>query len=459
MSFDGEENRRKGLVGTDLPALFFRNREMRIQAANRASEIYSKIVSSIGFLPTLITIAHALLAVGLLTVDTEKPTAFLIEHMPGLVVKDGDTARVLLSTIVGGMVSLTVFSFTMVMSQLNRAASSYSPRLLPGLISTRSHQIVLGVYLGTITFALFVLINIEPSDDKYTLPGLAVLVAIAMVLGCLGVFIYFIHSISRSIQVGNILKSIAVSASNRLEAISENKSRQKGLGQKFEVGKHEIHSPHSGYLCQCSIDSLKKISEENDLQIAITAYQGEFILVNAVVAQTDREVEDELKDEILSCLLLDGDELVERNYVLGFKQINEIAIRAMSPGINDPGTTLSALDHLASLLRIRMQFDDREIYEDSNGTPCLSIAVLSFPDLLYSLFAPLRNYCRHDVIVVLRLVRMLKYLHSQPSQLDSHREAIETELVQLKNGALKAIDNPADREKVESESEYPGRRH
>ncbi|MDF1824076.1 MAG: DUF2254 domain-containing protein [Verrucomicrobiales bacterium] len=422
---------------------------MPIRLLNFLRGVYFRTISSIGFWPTLISGLLAAAAILLLSSNTDKPTAFLLEKLPGLMIKDGDTARVLLSTIVAGMVSLTVFSFTMVMSQLNRAASEYSPRLLPGLISTRRHQVVLGLFLGTITFCLFVLINIEPSDDKYTLPGLAVLIGVILALSSLGVFIYFLHSISRSIQVTHILRTVATKTEKRLNQLSNSEARQGSAVPHREIGEVELVAERSGFLCGCNEKSLLAIADEHDLHIEVIAIQGEIILEKSIPVRINREVEEEIRKEILSCLYLDDEERVESNYILGFKQIAEVGIRAMSPGTNDPGTALIAIDHLTRLLTFRMKFDDREDYQSDGRKGSVAIAVVTFPTLLYYLHAPFRTYCKHDVIIVLKLLQMLSHLLSQPQGIEEHTEAICREINSLLDDCRQEIKSPADLERID----------
>src|SRR5690606_4683034 len=105
-----------------------------------------------------------------------------------------------------------------------QASSNFSPRVLPGLISNRNHQFVLGIYLATILYNTFTLVGINPQEnDKYQLPGFSVLIGIILTVICLGAFLYFIHSISQSIQVNNILDSIYKKAKKRLEYLLEDR--------------------------------------------------------------------------------------------------------------------------------------------------------------------------------------------------------------------------------------------
>jgi len=171
---------------------------------SRVQSIYLSIISSIAFYPALLSIFFFLLSLVMLSLETSEITNFLIDRANFLVISDADTARSILGTLIGGILSLMVFSFSMVMILLNQASSNFSPRLLPGLISDKSNQLVLGIYLGTIIYNIIVLISIVSDSDKYTINGLSILIGIVLGVVCLVMFVYFIHSISIGIQINNI---------------------------------------------------------------------------------------------------------------------------------------------------------------------------------------------------------------------------------------------------------------
>ncbi|NNE93904.1 MAG: DUF2254 domain-containing protein [Verrucomicrobiales bacterium] len=417
---------------------------MIVKLFNRITAFYLKVVSSLGFWPTIITVAYAVAAGLLVWLDTDKITTALLESFPALVIKDGDTARVILSTVVGGLVSLTVFSFTMVMAQLNRAATSYSPRLLPGLISTKSHQVVLGTFLGGITFCLIVLITIEPSDDSYELPGLAILIAVGLSIGCLGTFVYFIHSISQAIQVTNILQRVANDTADRLRELSERDERNQHKEKPDFETAQVIKSSETGYFQGCNSSALASIAKQNDLVLEVVPLHGEFVLENTQLVRLSKEVDDETAGEMKSCFRFSGSAFVRDNYVLGFKQITEIAVRAMSPGTNDPGTALTAIDHLTHLIFLRSKFDDEEIHFDDDSEPRAIIAAVSFSELMYPLLASLRQYCKHDIVIVQKLLQMFDYLFQQPIETESHRETLKREVDTLISDARDSIESEAD---------------
>ena len=177
----------------------------------------------------------------------------LIETIPQLVLEDGDTALTVLSACIGGLISMMVFSFSMVMLLLSQASSNFSPRLLPGLISDKTHQVILGTYLATILYNIFTLFSIEPNDEKYTLPGLSILLGIILTIFCLCLFIYFIHNISQSIQINNILDSIFEKSRKRLTILlDDEKEKDKETVESFPSSEnwYEYTTKESGYLAK-----------------------------------------------------------------------------------------------------------------------------------------------------------------------------------------------------------------
>src|SRR5690606_23665036 len=151
------------------------------------------------------------------------------------------------SAIITGLISMMVFSFSMVMLLLSQASSNYSPRLLPGLISDKSHQIILGIYLGTILYCIFILFSIQPTGDKYQIPGFSVLLGIVFTVACIYAFIYFIHNISENIQISKILDRIFLTAQTNLTALIEEENEGKVPFPETKEWK-KYYTEECGYL-------------------------------------------------------------------------------------------------------------------------------------------------------------------------------------------------------------------
>ncbi|HAV55815.1 MAG TPA: DUF2254 domain-containing protein [Aequorivita sp.] len=408
----------------------------------RIFDFFNTVESKIAFYPTLFAFSGFLVALLMMYLEQHGISRRIMDVLPQLMVEDGDTALTVLSACLGGLISLMVFSFSMVMLLLSQASNNYSPRLLPGLISDKRHQLILGIYLATILYNIFTLFSIEPSEDKYTLPGFSVLLGIAFTIICLVAFIYFIHNISQSIQISNILDTIFEAAELRLQKLI---SSEEGQTKDFSdtTNWHEYKTGRSGYFQNISINNILRICDDEKTKMYITVPKGLFVLKNSVFLKSEKPLDEKVVSAIISNISFARGELVEDNYVLAFKQITEIAVKAMSPGINDPGTAINAIDYLTDLFALRMQKKDNGIIIHKEKAT-LRIAVVTFEELMYNVMASLRTYCKHDPIMVEKLLWMLMYLQQQPAAEDNYILAIKKEMETLVSQAKNSFDSNKD---------------
>lgn len=419
------------------------------------------ITTNIGFYPTLFAVGGLFMGFAMLYAESRGISSFLIEHVPQLVINDADTARTLLSTFIGGIISLMVFSFSMVMLLLNQASNNYSPRILPGLISNKKHQYVLGYYIAVLIYCILILLSVEPTDDKYQLPGFSVILGIVMSMLVLALFIYFIHSISEAIQINRIVENIFTKAKLRLDRLIQNTGDQDSEID-FPEGKDwfEIRIDETGYLQTIAIDTLKEICRENDFKLRMMQPKGSFILKNIPIARCSKELDEETKNYVLSCFAFSRSEIVEHNYILGFKQLTEIALKAMSPGINDPGTAITCIDYLTELFALRLKKEDFSYIHNEEDEAIICLRTIDFKELLYFVFVSLRSYCKHDVIMLHKMLTSLYFLLQTESVIKHSKEIIIDEVNLILEDAKANISNPTDlrgifavREKIASQND------
>lgn len=402
---------------------------------------FYKVTRSIAFLPSIISSGFLLLAFVSLYYENGT-TEFLKEYLPTLIINNADTARSILSTLIGSILSLTVFSFSMVMLLLNQASSDFSPRLLPGLISNKNNQLVLGIFLGTIIYNIIVLISILPSGESYIMNGFSILVGIIMGVISLAFFVFFIHSISNDIQIDNILKSIFDKTVLSLKLELEERNHSSAIHTELE-NINLIKSNKASYFDGVKINELKEFADKYKTDILIKPYKGEYLLPNTVLAYTSKKIDKEASAKLENCLSFSPNQKLQDNYILGIKQIMETGIKSMSPGINDPGTAILTIDYITELLALRMQFADF-IHLETNSQQQIRINNLSFKGLLYQTLAPFRTYCSHDIIVINKLLNMLNYLLDQDSAEENYYDLLHKEKEAIFNDAKENIKNSED---------------
>jgi len=408
----------------------------------RFLENFKGLQNKIAFYPTVFALFGIHFAFFMMYLESKGISKYLLEHAAFLVVQNGNTALVILSAFISGLISMIVFSFSMVMLLLSQASSNYSPRLLPGLISDKTHQIILGIYLATILYCILILFSIQPTGDQYQIPGFSVLLGILGTIISISAFIYFIHTISQSIQINHILDRVFKSAKNLLETLIEKESETNPV---FPSTKDwfEYHTERSGYFQDISTSLLLDICVKKDIKLRILPVKGLFILNGTPLFKSNKKLEDETVKEIIAGLDFSRSELVKDNYVLAFKQITEIIIKAMSPGINDPGTAINGIDYLTQLFALRLNKKDISIISHENKA-CIKFSTLKFEELLYIVMASIRTYCKHDIVLIQKLLLMFKYLRTQKMIKQSYLDSIDTEVKTLLDDVKQAITNQRD---------------
>lgn len=266
---------------------------------SKAKSALQRITSSIAFYPSAILLGHLVLAFVLINTDQYDIMQEAGDYLKFVLINDANTARSILSVTIGGLISLMVFSFSMVMIIVNQASSNYSPRLIPGLISEKGNQIVLGFYLGTIVFNLFVLMSILPTDQQEINHGIAIQVGTLLSIFCLALFIYFIHTISTTIQISHILEQIIKSSKQRLEVIIEDQVTY-DAGPELEDNYNSILCEAGGYYQGIVSSRFVELANEWQSHLFIHPFKGQHILKGEPLISYHADLGDEQVEELLS---------------------------------------------------------------------------------------------------------------------------------------------------------------
>ncbi len=369
--------------------------------------ILRNVVTSIAFLPALISLLFFLFSVAVIYLELSFPGngTPLGENVQVLLVKGNDNARQVLGTLIGGVISLTVFSFSMVMVLLNQATSNFTPRIIPGLLTDKRNQFVLGFYIGTIIYCLIIILNVRPGEEHQDTPKFGVLLAMLFGIACLFLFIYFIHLISRKLQIDVI---IASAARHSVAAIRKGKREQGAAGRLPDTtGWYPLCSGEAGYLSEVNEGRLDKICRRHRLQIQMLHAPGVFLSETDAVCKLSHDPGDNprLRNKVLSCLNFSNEPYGKESYLYGMNQISEVAVKALSPGINDPGSAGIALDYLGHVFGVLLREAPGRITPQAPGEPAGLIPKKhSLAELLFLFIQPVGYYGRQDAKVHAKLL-------------------------------------------------------
>ncbi len=369
-------------------------------------KVYGKIIHSIAFYPVLISSTFLILALATLYFETRELADLLKESLPSLYIQHTETARTILSTVIGGILSLTVFSFSMVMVVLNQASSSYSPRLLPGLISDKKHQIILGIYTGTLLYCLLILTSLGSYNSSEDSVGFSTMLGAIFGIVCVALFVYFIHNISVVIQIDHIIDKITDRSNQFLDKRLSCEEEIESMRDEWKV----IYSTVSGYYSHFDSDLLPEPLKKQKNSIEIIPFHDEHIWEGDPLFKVKHRMTSEEIKQIELCFNLTNDRHQGDSYTGGMIKLMEIAVKAMSPGINDPGTAIDVITRLGLLIRKVLKIPPSSICQKDQLNLKIIQTNIAVNELFQIIVQPIRHYSRHDCSVLLELAKALLFV-------------------------------------------------
>lgn len=427
-------------------------------STNKLTRFYLGVISSVAFYPTLIAFGLFLLSILTLYIDERTPSRIFGNEIPIKNILAPDSVRSLLGAIAGGMISLMVFSFSMVMVILSQTSSNYSPRLLPNLIEKKHYQIVLGIYLGTIAYTFVILSSIQSLMYTFGVPTLSVTINAFLSLICLGLFISFINSISQIIQIGNIINDLHKSTTKGIE---------EEISKEVHIPSHQLpdmerwsvtYSPLSGYLDNIDHASLLKVVCKLDITLKVCVPLGQFVNHRDPILLSSRPISEEERNALFQKMVFRHQENVSLNYIYGFKQLTEIATKALSPGVNDPGTAIQALDRLTDLFVIRMKISGFKINTDKEENLRVIYEPVHFQDLLYFTLGTIINYADNDLPVNHKLIQALEAI-ARNDEKEQHTDIILSMLDDLVTHFMRKFITNSDKRSLSIQTEHAIKRY
>ncbi|GAA4106857.1 DUF2254 domain-containing protein [Aquimarina addita] len=410
-------------------------------------KVQSKVFYSIAFYPVLLSSAFFIVALLLLYAENLEFVTIFKKKVPYLLIQNHETARTILSTLFGSILSLTVFSFTMVMVVLSQASSNFSPRLLPGLVSNKKHQIILGFYIGTLTFTMMVLISLGAYGSDSNAVSFSVMVASIFGLFCIGLFVYFIHSISQAIQIHNIIDRIY---NNSKKLLNEEIKEQQNSKETLNVVENEnqywklLKSHKTGYYRSFDHSLLQESIKKKSNILEVLPYADQHVWKGSPILKIKEPISNEEMEELALCFYILSNRHEDDSGVGGMIKLTEVAVKALSPGINDPGTAINAISKIGQLLHKSLQIKPKTHIRVSGFDIEIIYNKISPEELMRIIIQPIREYAKSDSEVTYDLLDMLLYLQRSNEIIIEYRNAITEEIENLCNDLKENITNNID---------------
>lgn len=398
-----------------------------------------RIRESFWFLPGVLCALAVVLAETLIVVDRRVddlsigPFAVLVNQIGAAGSRD------VLGAIAGSMLTVAATTFSITIAVLTLASSTYGPRLVRNFMADRGNQFVLGVYVATFLYSLLVLRSIRELDGQGEtfVPHLAVNVAVLLALLSIGVLVYFINHITDSVQVWTLARQVRtelVAAVDRLypEEIGRAPEEVQDVPDRMGAESVAVLADDTGYV-QSLKPRLLEVAEQHDVVVSLRVRPGSHVIDGthlAVLWPPDR-ADVELHREIRATIEIGQARAPHQDVEFAVMILEEMAVRALSPGTNDPYTALNALDDLAAgLTRLAGRTMPSPYRYDEQGGLRVIAPHVSFTDLLNQVFDAMRIYAIEHPTVLRRTLELAEQVGAASRTpvvrdlLDAHVSAI-----------------------------------
>jgi uncharacterized membrane protein len=411
-------------------------------------------------IPVLMTLAAIALSFALVTLDEAVRDPALAQV--GWIWHGGpEGARALLSTVASSMITVAGVVFSVTIVALSLASSQFGPRLLRNFMRDTGNQIVLGTFIATFVYCLLVLRTVRGVATQEFVPSIAITGGVALALVSLGVLIYFIHHVSASIQVTHL---ITVVSRDLLAAIDRLFPETLGHGARdaprppnvppFEdLGReaHPVRAAQGGYVQAIDSDGLMQLAAAHDLMLHVTHRPGHFVVRGTalVTVWCQGGVDEGVAEGVQEAFILGAERTLTQDVEFAVDQLVEVAVRALSPGVNDPFTAMTCIDRLGeALCRLAERVLPSPDRSDEHGTLRVLADPVTFAGLADAAFTQIRQYGRSSAAVTIRLLETLAVVAARTSRPED-RAALHHHALLIARGAQQALPEEWSRQVVD----------
>lgn len=427
----------------------------------KLSKWWNSLTSSFWFVPSLmvgLAIGFSFFTIGL----DHQLESNIVRDVTWLYSLGPSGSRAVLSAIAGSMVSVATTTFSITIVALQLASSQYGPRLLQNFMQDVGNQVVLGTFISTFVYSLMVLRTVNESEDREFVPHIAVTCAIGLAIVSIGVLIYFLHHVASSIQVDNVIKAVGKDLDHAIQRLFPETTEHSFLCQTeaaadipadFNRQSYPINAKSDGYLQAFDDSQLMQIATKNDLIIQVQLRAGRFVVQGSELARIfpKGKVNKSLTSQIDRAFVLGSKRTNQQDLEFSINQLVEIAVRALSPGINDPFTAVRCIDQIgATLCRLARRDIPSPYRHDDQNQLRLSMPSLTFDDVTDAAFNQIRQNGRSSVAVTIRLLEAIAVIAPFTYRF-ADRAALRRQAQMIERGSRDAIAEDLDRQDIKAQ--------
>ncbi|ALA59120.1 DUF2254 domain-containing protein [Nitrospira moscoviensis] len=428
----------------------------------KLSSLWDRIRGSLWFVPSLMAAAAVVLAFTSLWADHH----LIGKHPSGpfawLYGGGADGARDVLSTVASSMITVAGVIFSITVVALTLASQQFGPRLLRNFMRDPGNQIVLGTFISVHLYCLIILRAVRTEEAGGFVPHLSVSVTLLLAMVSAGVLIYFFHHATSSIRASSVIAAVAADLDEAIDRLFPERVQRPGpepvpppdtaapIRPEIDRDGRRIVAPTSGYLQALDTDCLGTVARADDLIIRVDCRPGDFLTCGTAVARAHpaERVTEAAVSRLQSAFILGDERTVVQDVRFPAHQLTEMAVRALSPGTNDPSTALACIDRLgAAFIRFSRRRVPSPYRYDEDHRLRLILAPVTLAELIEETFSPIRQYGRTSAPVTMRLLDAVITAAPHVTSPDA-RAALHAQAVMVHRGSLEGLPEERDRREV-----------
>ena len=436
---------------------------------NKLKKLWLDLNSSLWFLPGLMMCCLIALALVSIEIDSVVKSEWFAAF-PRLFGLGADGSRGMLTAIASSMLTVAALAFSLTLAAVTQASGQFTPRIFRNFMRDRANQFALGYFVSVFAFCLIVLRTIRGADEVKFVPSLAVLGGLILAIGGVLVLIFFIHHIADSLQITTILNNIT---DETKQSVQKMFPREMGEAAT-EVEKNEtwraddikkwrpVPAREAGYVQDVDTDGLLEFAAANGILIKMRRGVGQFAGTGATLAEIapdtatpSRKTEiggeksDQSSDEIGEFFTLGRHRTIEKDVGFGIRQIVDIALKALSPGVNDTTTAIGCIDNLGEIVAEIARRQIPAKVRSKDDVPRVITVAPNFQEYVETAFDQIRISGKANFAIFVRLIATISFIAGCAPN-ETHLAALRRQIELIGEISEQSLATDYEKEKVRS---------
>ena len=373
---------------------------------SRFQKLLSDLTDAFWIVPGSMVIAGVLAGIGFVELDRSGLIPQSMLESTWLYNGGATGARTLLGAVASSTIGVAGTVFSITIAALAVAAGQMGPRLLRNFTRDRGNQITLGVFLGTFSYALMVLRSVRAEGEGEFIPHLSLSIAILLAFACVATLVYFVGHMAGRINVDTVVELVSEDLSSAIKRLTTDERQPAPPDSDFWRDAQILTNPGRGYLQHLAGDQLADWAAEHDTSILLLVRPGDYVFPGAPIAVMTPQV-DGAEAAITNTTALAAERKSSDDLEFAVRQLVEVAVRALSPGINDPNTAIGVLDRIgAALCEIVPLHLRNGVYLRADRT-VLVVPSIDYAGLVDAMFHMIRQNGAGKPSVIIRIMEIL----------------------------------------------------